>query len=1146
MNTPDAIAEVSYYDNIRETLEQADLSESEKRRHALTLSLTAKNQYEALKEMGANVSGLADFLNTFYPKFTVVNRRDTRATLNNGQLEETPVETINENREFYEERPSRKLFSLSDNELRQREDGYQIADDNETVDVVTIPENAIPDFKTKRELVTFIKNILGNERNITIKSTGDTVLVSNAGINRAVVKTRRSEYNEVFGAVRQLLENAKYSGFVEADERHQNVRGQDIYHSGLVIGTKPYSVMFKVDIPKVDSSHNYAGHKISDIRIAPSENANGYLNSPHTDDAIREVSLAVLRGKVNPARQKNNKLYQRAYAASRVDYDRPSLKAIGSGTGDQTHARGLYYALERDTAEGYYDYFLWELKYKPLAFEKQRIAALNTFKTRDGKSFLDSYKVVPSEELFKKLYDAKRDHLYGSLIDYIKSEIEDWKRLKKEAETEPEHLSEIKLKRAAEADDYIAGYQKLLAEAESGLKNITMGQVHEVEIPENPYLLDEDKTFNEQPDYVKERLRNLLHDDVFTKYLQEGETLDDFAEVEIDDWKQGFSGWNIYKRLSDLLGNDEAASLLLDKYGIKGTTYVGKEDGRCFVIFNPDNVEVIDKFYSQAGDTIRGTYDPGARIVEIFADESAETVAHELSHYFFQGYFEAADKYGYTEKDRSMLRWLSKQGKHEIKSIADMRVTDWENLTEAWLRYLNTGNAPTIATRGIFQKAKEWVFGVYEVNRDYASDEVKDFFDNLISREGKMPDINALEQNINDIKEGLKRALKGESATFRNADRKMLKDLRRGIHRRIRRKGRTLAQQLRSFGYKVDTVNGRLLEKGTVVEDDVIAPIFKDLGIIENIDTDNYDELDALSTQMQNILQDAETFYSPRESVIQSEHDEGMNAQYRLLQIVDDLLKDNQLGIKTIEELDELLARIESKPDNVDIVKVNRDAIKYLQHQTNLMIKNVNKAIEQVRKQEKTKQETQYLLQERITKFINSLPITGNHKMSLTGNIKRVKDADSFEKVLKDVSDRAQGYMEQEQKQLNRNNIEQTIKSTRPTKFRKQRYTYEDNKFFAELRDILKMTKDEASKAQEEFAREIGLDRADGDIPLSLNISEYDRLKNLLYNYKINGAASSLDALQDLATSLEALKMDAILKRFDEEDLAEECFVTVD
>ena len=201
---------------------------------------------------------------------------------------------------------SDNIYYQTGEPLTERENGYKIADDNETVEAVVIPENAVPDFKTKRELVNFIKEILGSERNITIKSTGDEVLVSNAGINRATAKSRSSEYNQVFGAVKSLLENAKYSGFEEADARHPNVKGQDVYHSAMMIGGVPYSVMFKIDIPVESGSHNYAGHKISDIEIAPSE-ADGRFTSPmQSDDATYKISLAVLRGKVNPARYDNS------------------------------------------------------------------------------------------------------------------------------------------------------------------------------------------------------------------------------------------------------------------------------------------------------------------------------------------------------------------------------------------------------------------------------------------------------------------------------------------------------------------------------------------------------------------------------------------------------------------------------------------------------------------------------------------------------------------------------------------------------------------------------------------------------------------------------------------------------------------------
>lgn len=552
-----------------------------------------------------------------------------------------------------------------------------------------------------------------------------------------------------------------------------------------------------------------------------------------------------------------------------------------------------------------------------------------------------------------------------------------------------------------------------------------------------------------------------------------------------------------------------------------------------------DTENVNNKLFS-TGETVRGTYDPSERLIELFADAKPDTLTHELSHHFFQNHFRVAQEYGFSDYDRGVMKWLSKRGKHDITGFADMQDQDWENLTEAFIRYLNTDTAPTIATRGLFQKAKEWVLGVYDDNRDYASNEVKDFFDALVSREGTIPNLDNIIKNKADFEESIKQALRGESATFRGMNRGELRKLRQATHTRVRRPGRTLEQELRALGYRVDAVNRTLVDEKGVVDDARLAEILQEMGVLDNVDTETYEQTDALSAKMQDILANAATTYSPREAKIQQERDASIRNQAEAQRFIDELLQNNQLGIKTIEELDELLAKVVSKPDDVDIVKVNRNAIKYLQAKTAEMNKDYREAIRQIRQEEKVRRETQYQLQNRMKNFIRSLPVTGDHKVSLMGNIQRVKDAESFEAVLNDVRRRAAGYIEQEQKQLNRRNIEETIKSTKPTKFRKQRYTYEDNKFFAELRDILKMSRAEALAAQEAFAGQIGLARADGEVPLGINISEYDRLKNLLYYYKIKGAESSLAALQDLATSLEELKAAAADKRLDEDTLKSE------
>ena len=224
--------------------------------------------------------------------------------------------------------------------LTERENGYKIADDNETVEAVTIPDDAVPEFKTRSDLRNWLIGKFNEIGNVTINSTGANVEFNKTSAQRAIKNARQKKNNIAYPEIEKVVSGAKYSGFREADERHQNVKGQDVYHSGVVYKGVPYSVEFYVDVPlHGNTGDNFAGNKISKIEIASadtqvtSENQNRPANN--LSDAISNISLAVLRGKVKPARYdaSTSTYYQVAFAGSRADYDEPSLEAIGTGEG---------------------------------------------------------------------------------------------------------------------------------------------------------------------------------------------------------------------------------------------------------------------------------------------------------------------------------------------------------------------------------------------------------------------------------------------------------------------------------------------------------------------------------------------------------------------------------------------------------------------------------------------------------------------------------------------------------------------------------------------------------------------------------------------------------------------------------------------
>lgn len=142
--------------------------------------------------------------------------------------------------------------------------------------------------------------------------------------------------------------------------------------------------------------------------------------------------------------------------------------------------------------------------------------------------------------------------------------------------------------------------------------------------------MKEDKPFNEQPKKVQDTLLKLFNDvNVDIQGLKEDiEKL----EIEIDELKNSddydydlnnhkieereqeleklklqraikdikkhnYTGKGVYRALSEIFGSDKSASEKLNEYGIKGITYDGVQDGRCYVIFDDKAVNVLQTYY---------------------------------------------------------------------------------------------------------------------------------------------------------------------------------------------------------------------------------------------------------------------------------------------------------------------------------------------------------------------------------------------------------------------------------------------------------------------------------------------------------------------------------------------------------------------
>ncbi len=515
----------------------------------------------------------------------------------------------------------------------------------------------------------------------------------------------------------------------------------------------------------------------------------------------------------NLDKQENKVFFQSAYHGTPHKFDKFSTEKIGTGEGAQAHGWGLYFAENKDISENYRknltDYKVEYVKYK-------------------GE--------IVNEEAFKtSLYRLKENGLNDALY-YIQKVITF--RLGEYVHAKELYPDSVYLKDLEEMLNDAKEIKKLLNNININDIEIKIdkGQLFEVDIPENDVLLDEDKTFNEQPEKVQEALKNLPIQffDINDYNIEEMTGEDIYGEIVN----------NIAKRdgyKSTQKEFEKSASKLLNKYGIKGITYDGRSDGRCYVIFDDKAIDVIKTYYQDSNeeekliagftypevlekmteiyaelekglpekeeqelmaklhvledafevsenpqkfsneerqmeimlnayyimnnqeipkdyletDSIsKRTYDDlrklhiekkekaeaeyygyftegqNKNVITIMANHNSSTALHELGHLFLNGLNELAraDENARQQLD-AVNKWLGFSGEYTV--------AQQEKFARSFEAYLYKGKAPNNALRQVFENFKEWLKAVYEHITDIEnkgadiSPEVQELFDGI-------------------------------------------------------------------------------------------------------------------------------------------------------------------------------------------------------------------------------------------------------------------------------------------------------------------------------------------------------------------------------------------------------------------------------
>lgn len=318
------------------------------------------------------------------------------------------------------------------------------------------------------------------------------------------------------------------------------------------------------------------------------EQINEAAKNPDTANALEQLGAKVEDGKVTfPDTETRDAVEnfietQIAWHGSPYIFDEFLLNSIGNGEGAQSHGWGLYFAAGRDTAEKY------RQNLTPQSVKiKGKTARLGHKNGHVAWLYDDGREVSRAEEI--ACFALFENH--SDLQTSIKS------------------IREFTLKK--EPQDAQTAI-KLLQDGE-----IKTGSLFKVEIPDSALMLDEQKTLSKQPPKVKAAVNEIA--------TQRGITIKDntkgkeiyqaIAKTFEAEWKK-FDADVIKMNPSDM-----AASQLLNEHGVKGITYNGGKDKRCYVVFDDKAIKILEKF------SLRGS---GNTDIKNFVNPKDLTLAQRL------------------------------------------------------------------------------------------------------------------------------------------------------------------------------------------------------------------------------------------------------------------------------------------------------------------------------------------------------------------------------------------------------------------------------------------------------------------------------------------------------------------------------------
>lgn len=428
--------------------------------------------------------------------------------------------------------------------------------------------------------------------------------------------------------------------------------------------------------------------------VATRKGAAGSHNAPLTKQSLYGLSIADEMD-LSKLKKEHRGFYQRAWHGSPYDFDAFLNRMIGVGEGAQAHGWGLYFAKDKTISDRYKENLkkshktLHTLTYDgktmdelPSSIQNVMQSMENAFNNIFAHGYSDALATLRKayehdERIWQErlaeferpiaLYEENPKASVRMLrestpqysnarntIDAAKSAVEGKRRTAADVVRTLKEAREIYVERIRDVQQNIRDIDEVDANKFHLEVKEPIGKLFEVEIPDDDVLLDEQKTFDEQPSLVQKKLERMFshidkasilyrlsrkdvrYEEVYGDYcefldltdpsdmgIHEEEAyvreLKERVDAELKELLGGESleraflrslgtGQEIYRTVGDMLfphrETDEAISRALNAQGIKGITYDGRRDGRCYVVFDEKAIDIVAKFNQEKGNDI--------------------------------------------------------------------------------------------------------------------------------------------------------------------------------------------------------------------------------------------------------------------------------------------------------------------------------------------------------------------------------------------------------------------------------------------------------------------------------------------------------------------------------------------------------------